>query len=148
MYISMYYARQEDLWDSYYTAAPAQRKQCVGQYKDSQESIAQLAKRYGLSPNTMANCKNRDHICDTPMAPKNRRFSLLSTEEEAIIVALRKHTFLSALQSTIARLTRSSLIAAYNVTASLACRMGKVISLAKSSSGSSRSGACTSTSPR
>lgn len=52
----------------------------------------------------------------------------VSAEDEAIIVAFRKHTLLSlddclyALQATIPHLTRSSLIAAFSVTESPAFR--------------------------
>src|SRR3546814_1710210 len=49
------------------------------------------------------------------MGPKQRRSTVLSPEEEALIVAFRKHTLLPlddclyALQATIPHLTRSSL---------------------------------------
>jgi len=51
----------------------------------------------------------------TPQWPKDGRSTTLSIEEEAIIVAFRRHTLLSlddclyALQATIPHLTRSSL---------------------------------------
>ncbi len=54
-------------------------------------------------------------MADVPTGPKEARFTVLSTEEEAIIVAFRKHTLLPmddclyALQATIPRLSRSSL---------------------------------------
>jgi len=54
-------------------------------------------------------------VADVPTGPKEARFTVLSTEEEAIIVAFRKHTLLPmddclyALQATIPRLSRSSL---------------------------------------
>jgi len=75
--------------------------------QDNQESIAQLAKRYDLNPKTVAKCKKRKHVCDAPMAPKNQRSSVLSTEEETIIVVFGKHTLLplddclSALQAAL-----------------------------------------------
>ena len=81
----------------------------------SQESIAKLAERYDLNPKTVAKWKKRDHVCDAPMGPKNPQSTVLSTEEEAMIVAFRKHTLLPlddclyALQSSIPHLTRSSL---------------------------------------
>lgn len=83
--------------------------------QDSQESIARLAERYGLNPKTVTKWKKRNYVSDAPMGPKQPRSTVLSTEEEAIIVAFRKHTLLPlddclyALQSTIPHLTRSSL---------------------------------------
>ena len=81
----------------------------------SQESIAKLAERHDLNPKTVAKWKKRDHVCDAPMGPKKPQSTVLSTEEEAMIVAFRKHTLLPldeclyALQSSIPHLTRSSL---------------------------------------
>jgi IS30 family transposase len=59
--------------------------------------------------------KKRDFVHDTPMRPKEVRSTVLSKEEEALIVAFRRHTLLPlddclyALQATIPHLTRSSL---------------------------------------
>lgn len=81
----------------------------------SEESIAKLAERHDLNPKTVAKWKKRDHVCDAPMGPKKPRSTVLSTEEEAIIIAFRKHTLLPlddclyTLQSSIPHLTRSSL---------------------------------------
>ena len=81
----------------------------------SQASIRTLAERYGINPKTVAKWKRRTHVADAPMGPKDPGSTILSKEEEAIIVAFRKHTLLPlddclyTLQSTIPRLTRSSL---------------------------------------
>ena len=81
----------------------------------SQESIRALARRHGVNPKTIAKWKRRSSPADAPMGPKEPRSTVLSTEEEAIIVAFRKHTLLPlddclyALQATIPHLTRSSL---------------------------------------
>jgi transposase InsO family protein len=81
----------------------------------SQESIAKLARRYDLNPKTVAKWKKRAHVTDAPMGPKQPRSTVLSTEEEALIVAFRKHTLLPlddclyALQATLPHLTRSAL---------------------------------------
>lgn len=80
----------------------------------SQASIRTLAERYGINPKTVAKWKRRTHVADAPMGPKDPGSTILSKEEEAIIVAFRKHTLLPLddclydLQSTIPRLTRSS----------------------------------------
>ncbi|WP_454918634.1 IS481 family transposase [Xanthobacter sediminis] len=81
----------------------------------SQESLRTLAKRYGINPKTVAKWKKRSSVCDLPTGPKQATSTVLSLEEEAIIVAFRRHTLLPlddclyALQATIPHLTRSSL---------------------------------------
>ena len=83
--------------------------------QNSQASIRTLAKQYGLNPKTVAKWKQRTHTQDAPMGPKQAHSTVLSVEEEALIVAFRKHTLLPlddclyALQETIPHLTRSAL---------------------------------------
>jgi hypothetical protein len=65
---------------------------------------------------------------DLPTGPKDAHSTTLSIEEEAIVVAFRRHTLLPvddclyALQATIPHLTRSSYIAAYNGMRSADCQ--------------------------
>ena len=81
----------------------------------SQASIRALAERYGINPKTVAKWKKRAFASDAPMGPREPSSSVLSKEEEAIVVAFRKHTLLQlddclyTLQATIPHLTRSSL---------------------------------------
>src|SRR5712692_794509 len=81
----------------------------------SQESLRALSKRYGINPKTVAKWKKRSADADLPTGPKEPKSTSLSLDDEAIIVAFRKHTLLSlddclyALQATIPHLTRSSL---------------------------------------
>src|SRR5215216_6148778 len=81
----------------------------------SQASLRQLAKRYGINPKTVAKWKHRASVADQPTGPRAPQSTVLSVEEEAIIVAFRRHTLLPlddclyALQPTIPHLTRSSL---------------------------------------
>ena len=81
----------------------------------SQESIRAVAGRYGINPKTVAKWRRRKSITDAPMGPKEPSSTILSTQEEAIVVAFRKHTLLPlddclyALQATVPHLTRSSL---------------------------------------
>ena len=81
----------------------------------SQESLRALAKRYGVNPKTVAKWKARSSVSDLPTGPKQPRSTVLSAEEEAVVVAFRRHTLLPlddclyALQPTIPHLTRSSL---------------------------------------
>lgn len=81
----------------------------------SQESLRSLAKRYGINPKTVAKWKRRGSVADLPTGPKEAKSTVLSIEDEAIIIAFRRHTLLPlddclyALQATIPHLTRSSL---------------------------------------
>lgn len=83
--------------------------------QDSQERLRFLAKHYGINPKTVAKWKKRSSVADLPTGPKAPRSTVLSIEEEAIVVAFRRHTLLPlddclyALQATIPHLTRSSL---------------------------------------
>ena len=83
--------------------------------QNSQESLRALAGRYGINQKTVAKWKKRSSVSDTPTGPKNPKSTILTIEEEAIVVAFRKHTLLPlddclyALQATIPTLTRSSL---------------------------------------
>jgi transposase InsO family protein len=81
----------------------------------SQASLRALAKRHGINQKTVAKWKRRTSVADMPTGPKTASSTVLTTEEEAVIVAFRKHTLLPlddclyALQPSIPRLTRSSL---------------------------------------
>lgn len=83
--------------------------------QNSQESLRVLAKRHGINPKTVAKWRSRSSTTDVRPGPKDAHSSVLSIEEEAIVVAFRKHTLLPlddclyALQATIPHLTRSSL---------------------------------------
>jgi transposase InsO family protein len=80
-----------------------------------QESVRALARRFGVSPTTVQKWRQRETTADAPMGPKKPRSTVLAPEEEAIIVAFRRHTLLPlddclyGLQPTIPHLTRSSL---------------------------------------
>ena len=81
----------------------------------SQASLRTLAKRHGINQKTVAKWKRRTSTADLPTGPKVARSTVLSIEDEAVIVAFRRHTLLPlddclyALQATIPHLTRSSL---------------------------------------
>ncbi|TPK66840.1 IS481 family transposase [Mesorhizobium sp. B2-4-15] len=83
--------------------------------QNSQESLRKLSKRYGIDPKTVAKWKGRTSVADLPTGPKDPKSTVLTIEEEAVIVAFRKYTLLPlddclyALQPTIPNLTRSSL---------------------------------------
>lgn len=83
--------------------------------QNSQESLRVLAKRHGVNPKTVAKWRRRSSTADMRPGPKDAHSTVLSIEEEAMIVAFRKHTLLPlddclyALQASIPHLTRSSL---------------------------------------
>ena len=81
----------------------------------SKAPLKELAAQHGLNQKTVAKWRKRNFVHDAPMGPKTVRSTVLSAEEEAMVVAFRKHTLLPlddclfALQATIPHLTRSSL---------------------------------------
>lgn len=83
--------------------------------QNSQASLKSLARQYGINPKTVAKWRKRESVDDLPTGPKKARSSVLTVEQEAMIVAFRRHTLLPlddclyALQPSIEHLTRSSL---------------------------------------
>lgn len=81
----------------------------------SQESTRSLAARYGLNPKTVAKWRARTTTADAPMGPKSVRSTVLTPDEEAIVVAFRQKTLLplddvlGCLRDTIPNLSRSAL---------------------------------------
>jgi transposase InsO family protein len=81
----------------------------------SQESLRALARRHGVNPKTVAKWRARSDVADQRTGPAAPRSTILSAEEEAMVVAFRRHTLLPlddclyALQPTIPHLTRSGL---------------------------------------
>ena len=81
----------------------------------SQASLRALAKRHGVNPKTVAKWKKRSTTADLRTGPKAPKSTTLTIEDEAVVVAFRRHTLLPlddclyALQATIPHLTRSSL---------------------------------------
>ena len=79
----------------------------------SQESLRSLAKRYGINQKTVAKWKKRTSVADVPTGPTEPRSTVLTPDEEAIIVAFRRHRLLAlddclyALQPSIPHLSRS-----------------------------------------
>ena len=81
----------------------------------SQKSLRALAKHHGINQKTVAKWRKRRSVADLPTGPREPKSTVLSIEDEAIIVAFRRHTLLPlddclyALQATLPHLTRSSL---------------------------------------
>lgn len=119
---------KEALWDRFFTVAPRRLRQSVrcpaddcaaiaerGAIQNSEESLRALSARYGAIQKTVAKWRKRMSVADLLTGPKDAKSTVLSVDEEAIIVAFRRHTLpppddcLYALQPTMPRLTRSSL---------------------------------------
>src|ERR1700750_2496526 len=85
----------------------------------SKAPLKDLAAQYGLNHKTVAKWRKRAFVHDAAMGPRTPRSTVLSAEEEALVIAFRKHTLLAlddclyALQATIPHLTRSSLHRCY-----------------------------------
>ncbi len=62
--------------------------------QNSQESLKQLASRYHINAKTVAKWRKRTTVKDSPMGSQNRHSTVLTTEQEATIVAFRQQTLL------------------------------------------------------
>jgi hypothetical protein len=80
-----------------------------------QASLKALARRHGVNPKTIAKWRVRADVADRRTGPAEPHSTTLSAEDEAMVVAFRRHTLLPlgdclyALQPTIPHLTRSAL---------------------------------------
>jgi len=59
-------------------------------HREAQTSNAALSRELGINVKTVAKWRKRDRVEDTKTGPKAARSTVLSTEEEAIIVAFRR----------------------------------------------------------
>ena len=81
----------------------------------SKATTSVLARLYRLSRTTVAKWRSRSGTSDAPMGPRERRSTVLTPVEEAMIVAFRRRTMLplddvmGCLRDSIPKLTRSSL---------------------------------------
>jgi hypothetical protein len=84
----------------------------------SKAPLKDLAARFGLNRKPVVKWRKRDFVHDAPMGPKSPCSTVLTTHEEATVVAFRKQTLLPlddclyALQPTIPHLTRCRCTAA------------------------------------
>jgi transposase InsO family protein len=74
----------------------------------STASLQALSERYGINPKTVAKWRRRTSLEDRPMGPKVPRSTVLSVDEETLVIEFRRRTLLPlddclyALQATIA----------------------------------------------
>ena len=99
---------RDALWARFYTGAPRRQRQSVrcpagdcaaiaerGAIQHSQASLRSLAKRYGVNQKTVAKWRHRAGVADLPTGPREPKSTKLTPEEEAVIVAIRRHTLLA-----------------------------------------------------
>jgi transposase-like protein len=60
----------------------------------SQASLAQLSREFGIDPKTVSKWRKRATVEDLKTGPKEPRSTVPTEEEEAAIVAFRRHTLL------------------------------------------------------
>ena len=60
----------------------------------SQGSLRQPATRYGIDPETVAKWKKRSSTADRKTGPSEPKSTVLSGDDEAVVVAFRRHTLL------------------------------------------------------
>jgi transposase-like protein len=65
-----------------------------GAIQHSQESLRRLARRHGINPKTVAKGKKRCSVADLRTGPKDPRSTVLTVQQEAVMVAFRRHTLL------------------------------------------------------
>ena len=81
----------------------------------SEESLRALARQHGVNQKTNSKWRKRTTTADRPPGPKDPRSTLLTIEEEAVVVAFPRQALLSlddchyALQATPPHLMRSLL---------------------------------------
>lgn len=114
------------LWNGFFTGAPqslSSSGQCStggtdavrGAIQGNHESLRALSKRYGINQKTVAKWNKRTSTTDLKTGPQEPRSTVFSIEDEALIIAFRRHNplppddCLYALQLMIPHLTRSSL---------------------------------------
>ena len=82
---------------------------------EAQDTNTALSRELGINVKTVAKWRKRETLEDRKTGPTEPRSTVLSSSEEAMIVAFRRHTLLPlddclyALQPSIPHLTRSSL---------------------------------------
>ena len=57
-------------------------------------SLAQLSRELGINPKTVAKWRKRETVEDMKTGPTEPRSTVLTEAEEAMVVALRRHTLL------------------------------------------------------
>ncbi len=83
---------EDPLWAQFFTGAPTRQRAVSQAIQICQESLRALANRHGINTKTVAKWPKQNGTADVRPSPKDADSTVLSIEEEAIIVAFRKHT--------------------------------------------------------
>src|SRR4051795_4524416 len=111
----LWHESKDALWARFFHGSATTTEAIRRAIQHSKESLRALSRRYGINQKTVRKWKARSSVVDRRTGPKQPRSTVLSIEEEAVIVGFRRHTLLPlddclyALQPTIPHLTRSSL---------------------------------------
>jgi transposase-like protein len=62
--------------------------------QNSQESLMALSKCHGINPKTVAKWRKRTTVSDAKTGPTDPKSTILTIEEEVIIVAFRRYSLL------------------------------------------------------
>src|SRR3954470_8802040 len=106
---------EDALWQEFYTAAPARRREFEPSSKRRKRRPRVLAARHGLNPKTVQKWRKRTTTADQPMGPRRPRSTVLTEAEEAIVGEFRRRTLLplddvlGCLRESIPTLSRSAL---------------------------------------
>jgi hypothetical protein len=84
---------KEALWDRFVTGVPRPRTLSAA-IQRSQASLSQLSRELGINPKTVAKWRKRATVEDMKTGPTEPRSTVLTEEEEAAVVAFRRHTLL------------------------------------------------------
>src|SRR6187549_1292910 len=60
----------------------------------STAALQALSERYGINPKTVAKWRRRTSLEDRPMGPKVPRSTVLSVDEETLVIEFRRRTLL------------------------------------------------------
>jgi hypothetical protein len=84
---------KEALWDKSFTAAPRPRTQSAT-IRQSQATTVALSRELGINVKTVAMWRKRETLKDRKTGPTEPSSTVLSSSEEAMIVAFWRHTLL------------------------------------------------------
>jgi transposase-like protein len=62
--------------------------------QNSQANLRELARRYGINPKSVAKWRGRRSASDALTGPKPPHSTMLTSEDETLVVEFRRHTLL------------------------------------------------------
>ena len=114
---------KEALWDRYFTTTHAIR----ATIQQSQATTAALSREFGINVKTVAKWRKRETVEDRKTGPTCPSSTVLSADEEAMIVAFRRHTLLPEMDGVRPKRQKSrSYPMGISISTSLNCAPTKV----------------------